>query len=363
VIATADATGTHIYDVAPGEQTASEPTAGSDYHLELRDAGGGTLTSVVPDTTTIHVDGAPNAVLLEATLPFVPSTAALVVTDGGTDVARRARSAHAPTATVNLPRPGSHVGDKRSTLVQWTAGDADGDHLTSTVDYSADQGRHWKVMADSVSGTSVRLPSRALSASRNGTLRVRVSDGFNVATATSGRLVVTGSPPVVRIEGLGAGGHVRANATLLLRGTAFDDAGEPLTGARLRWYVDNRLIGHGELMTVQDLPTHAKSIRLVATDTRGRTAQARVPLKVVAVPPTFLVAHAPITVSATARRIRITVASSDRAVLTIAGVPHAVDRKPRALTIRVRPGHSTLRLKYALRGAGGVTRGIYVITR
>lgn len=131
----------------------------------------------------------------------------------------------------------------------------------------------------------------------------------------------------------------------------------------MRWYVDNRLIGHGELMTVQDLPTHAKSIRLVATDTRGRTAQARVPLKVVAVPPTFLVAHAPITVSATARRIRITVASSDRAVLTIAGVPHAVDRKPRALTIRVRPGHSTLRLKYALRGAGGVTRGIYVITR
>jgi hypothetical protein len=364
IIATVDGAGnTSIYDVAPGQRTAAEPTAGSPYRVELRNAAGAILTSVVPATTTVHVDGEPGAVLLEATLPLVPSTAAIVVTAGGSELARRARSPHAPTAAIRVPRPGSHVGATRTTLVQWTAKDADGDRLTSTVDYSADAGRHWTVVAGDVSGTSVRVPSRALSASHNGRLRVRVNDGFDVATVTSGRLLAAGAPPVVRIGLDGGGGRVRANATLLLRGTAFDDAGRPLTRTRLKWDIDGHLIGHGELVTVRSLPADAKRIRLVATDARGRSAQARVSLKVVAARPTFVVAHAPTTAAATARHIRITVASSVPAELTIAGVRRSVDRKPRTITIAVRPGHSTLRLRYALSAAGGVTRGTYVIGR
>jgi hypothetical protein len=208
----------------------------------------------------------------------------------------------------------------------------------------------------------VRVPSSALSASRNARLRVRVSDGFNVATATSGRLLAAGSPPLVRIVG-GGGGRIRANTTLLLQGSAFDDADRQLTGSHLKWFAGKLLMGRGELLTVRSLPPNTNRIRLVATDARGRSSQASLAVKVVAARPTFRVARAPAHVPSSARHIRITVASTVPAVLTIAGARHRVDRKPRTITIAIRPGRSTLRFRYALTSPGGVTRGIYVATR
>jgi hypothetical protein len=255
------------------------------------------------------------------------------------------------------------VGRTATTLVRWASGDADGDRLTATVDYSADGGRDWKVVAGDVHGNSVRVPSRALAASGNARLRVRVSDGFDVATATSGRLHAAGAPPLVRIEGAGLGGRVRADTMLLLRGAAFDDAGHQLIGHHLKWYAGARLLGRGEFLAVRALPTTANAIRLVATDGHGRSSQALLRVKVSAARPAFLVARAPTQVAPKARRVRIVVASTVPAVLTIAGVHHAVDRRPRTITIAIRRGRAILRLKYSLSSGGGVTRGTYFAAR
>ena len=184
--------------------------------------------------------------------------------------------------------------------MKWTARDADGDPLIATVDYSADGGRHWRVVADRVRAGSARVPSRLLSASRNGRLRVRVSDGFNAAVATSGRLRAAGAAPLVRIIRSGRGNRVRAGTTLLLKGAAFDDADRPLTGRHLKWYAGRKLLGRGELLSVMNLSPDVKSIRLVATDARRRSSQAVLTLKVIAVPPAFLVARAPTHIKATA---------------------------------------------------------------
>jgi sugar lactone lactonase YvrE len=364
VMATVDSAGTtSIVGVAPGQQTGAEPTAGSPYRIELRDGAGSTLASVIPATSSVHSDGQRPGVLLEATLPFMPSAASVVVSAGGVELARRTRSAHAPIAAIVSPRPGSRVGQSAATLVRWTARDLDGGSLTASVDYSADAGLHWKVVAGDVRGESVSVPSRMLSASRNARLRVRVTDGFGVATAISGVLQAAGASPAVHIIGGTPGGRMRADAMLLLRGRAFDDAGSPLTGRSLRWYAGRRLLGRGELLTVHGLPAGTTAIRLVATDARGRLAQARLPLTVLAVRPTFLLARAPKGVAPSARRVRIVVASNVPAVLTIAGGRYAVDRRPRALTIAIRRGRAPLQLAYALSSPGGVTRGTYVAAR
>ncbi|MDX6450512.1 MAG: tripartite motif-containing protein 71 [Gaiellaceae bacterium] len=364
VMATLDSAGKmSIFDVTPGLQTGAEPTAGSVYRIELRDGTGRTLARVVPATEFVHSDGQRPGLLLEANLPFVPSAASVVVSDGGVEVARRARSAHAPDAAIVSPRPGSRVGQSAATLVHWTARDVDGDPLTAAVDYSADGGRHWKVVAANVTGESVSVPSRMLSASGNARLRVRVSDGFDVSTAISGVLQAAGASPAVHIIGGTPGGRMRADAMLLLRGRAYDDAGIHLTGRRLRWYAGRRLLGRGELLTVHGLPAGTTSIRLVATDARGRSAQTRLPLKVIAVRPKFLIARAPKRLAPGARRVRIVVASNVPAVLTIAGRRYAVGRTPRALTIAIKRGRAPLQLAYALSSRGGVTRGTYIAAR
>jgi len=301
--------------------------------------------------------------LLDATLPFAPTTGSVVVTAGGVVLARRVRSADAPTARFVAPRAGTQLGRGRTTIVRWRAHDADGDPLTAAVDYSPDGGRHWTVVADRLKGSSAIVPSQFLSASRNARLRVRISDGFDVTTILSGRLSARGVPPVVQIIGAPRRGHVLATATLLLRGSAFDDAGRPITGRHLRWYLGRRLIGFGERVTESNLTSGATMIRLVATDARGRSAQSSLPLRVSAVAAHYLVFDAPLLVSTRARSIRIEVAATAKAAFTIAGRRYSVGPQLRAITVRIRPGKSLLRFDASLRSPGGVDRGTYFVFR
>ena len=364
VLATVDSAGTtSIFDVAPGLQSGAGSTPGSPYRIDLRDAAGNTLASAIPATSSVHSDGQRPGTLLEATLPFDPAAASVVVSADGVALTVRTRSLNAPDVAITSPGPGVRVGHSATTLVRWTSSDLDGDPLTSAVDYSADGGRHWKVVADNVHGQSASVPSWLLSTSTDARIRVRVSDGFNATTAVSGALRAAGAPPAVHIIGGAPGGRMRADAKLLLRGSAYDDAGRHLTGASLRWYAGRRLLGRGELLTANGLPAGTTFIRLVATDAHGRSAQTFLPLKVLPVRPAFLTVRAPKRVAPTARQVRIVVASNVPAVLAIAGARYAVDRTPRPLTIAIKPGRSPLQLVYVLSSPGGVTRGTYIAMR
>jgi virginiamycin B lyase len=364
VIATVDSSDqTSMFDVVPGERASAPPTAGSAYRVQLDDSAGRMLSSVVPAANLVHIDHQRPGLVLEATLPFLPAAASVSVTANGVTLTSRTRSAHPPTVEFLSPRGGSQLGRAATTSVRWSARDADGDHLTSTIEYSADAGRDWKVVASNVPGTSARIPSPSLSASGDARLRVRVSDGFNATIATSGRLRAVGARPLVSIADAGHRGRVRADGKLLLQGSAFDDAGRPLTAGHLKWYSGRRLLGHGGLLTVSGLAAGALSIRLIATDMRGRSSAALLHLTVFAPLPRFLASRAPTQISAHARHVRIVVASTERAILTIVGRRYTVNRKPRTITVPIRPGHSILRLRYTLRSGGGVTRGLYLAAR
>ena len=232
-----------------------------------------------------------------------------------------------------------------------------------TVSYSADRGHHWKVIADQPTGNSVHVPSRAFSASSSGAIRVAVSDGFNLTTAMAERLRAPGAPPHVQIIHLGQSSTLRTDQTLLLQGTAFDDADHPLTGRHLRWYANKRPIGHGALLTVRHLHPGPTTVTLDATDDRGRTSHATVRINVIGVGPILTQVRAPTKVPPTARRIRITIASNVAADFTIAGAHHHLTNRPRTLTIAIRPGQTTLRLRYTLRSTGGIAHGTYVVSR
>jgi streptogramin lyase len=367
VIAIVDPAGAvSIFDVEPQQTRAAGTSLTSAYQVELRNAAGATVASTTAAATPIHVDGPAGQrppLLLDAVLPFEPSTAAVVITAGGQQLARRNRTRNAPTVTILAPRPGADIGLTATTLVRWRANDPDGDRLTAAVDYSADGGRRWKVVADRITGGSARVPSRLLAAARDGRLRVQVSDGFDLTAATVTHLNAKGALPVVQILDVAHGRTVDAGSTLPLQGAAFDDAGAPLTGRRLRWYAGHRLVGTGERVTVTGLPAGTTTIRLVATDSHGRMATARLRVGVRAPAPAYLVAQAPAHLSPQARSVRITVASTLPATFTIAGKSYAVSRSPRTLAIAIRPGRSTLRLPCVLRSAGGTVRSTYIAAR
>jgi hypothetical protein len=329
----------------------------------LLDGAGSVIASVVPATTSIDVDGAPSSTLLDATLPDSPAAASVAVALDGREIAHRDRSRHAPTVALLGPHSGARLARANGTLIRWRAHDADNDHLTVTVSYSADRGGHWKVIADQPVGGSVRVPSRAFSASPGGRIRVAVSDGFNLSTATAERLHALGAPPQVQISGARQRTTLRTDQTLLLQGTAFDDAGHLLTGRHLRWYANKRPIGRGALLTVRHLHPGPTTVTLTATDDHDLTATATLRIKVLGPNPVLTQVRAPSKVPPTARRIRITIASNVAADFTIAGAHHHLTSRPRTLTIAIRPGQTTLRLRYTLRSTGGIAHGTYVVSR
>jgi hypothetical protein len=247
--------------------------------------------------------------------------------------------------------------------VRFSARDADGDRLSAKVYYSPDGGSSWRVVAGPITSTLVRVPSRLLGGSRDGRLQVRVSDGFNLTTVTSGRLRVVGTPPVVQIIGAPRRGQVRADEMLPLQGSAFDDRSRPITGGHLRWYLGKRLIGIGENATLHGMRPGSTVLRLVATDSHGRSRQATIRLRVSAVAARYLLFDAPLLVSSRARTVRIRVASSAPATFTIAGRRYAVSQRLRTITVAVRRGTSLIRLPCALRSPGGVVRGTYIALR
>jgi hypothetical protein len=158
-------------------------------------------------------------------------------------------------------------------------------------------------------------------------------------------------------------GHVLQTATLLLQGSAFDDADRALTGRHLKWYLGKKLIGTGERVTLTSPKPGNAPIRLVATDARGRSSQATLPLSVRAVAARYLLLDAPLLVSSRARTVRIRVAASGPATFTIAGRHFAVGPRLRTITVRIKRGKGLLRLRCSLRSPGGVVKETYIALR
>jgi hypothetical protein len=156
--------------------------------------------------------------------------------------------------------------------------------------------------------------------------------------------------------------RVPAAASIELSGSAEDDAGRPLHGAHLRWFAGRRALGRGEHVTATP-PVGTRRIRLVATDSRGRSATATLRLQVAAAIPHFQVLKAPAKVGRHARSLLLRVSADQPALLRIGAQRFAVGTHIRRIRVRVRPGTKALALPTVLSAHGKRLRGTLRIAR
>jgi hypothetical protein len=309
-----------------------------------------------------HVDLRPAqqpVLTLSGVVPAAGITSIAVVKDGVT-LATRKRSALAPTVSIpRLPSFGT-----RNAIVRWRAGDRDGDPLDVEVDYSGDAGRTWRPIWMGSNTGHALVPDRYMFRATHARLRVVVNDGFQTATAISRRFRSPGAPPVARIL-LPLRGVRQANdAPLVLSGQAFDDRVHLLKGRALRWKLGRRLLGTGALLTISGLPAGRHRIDLLARDSFGRIGRASIIVTLRPARPVFTALGAPRSVRRTARSLRLKVASSLDAILTVRAPGQRVQRflvsrRARTLTVRIRRGHNALTLRLSL-GASGLSRTVSV---
>jgi hypothetical protein len=349
-----------VLTVRPGPGT---PPVGSpsEYRLLARDTVGRVIATAPMAASTNLVHGAGAATLLRGQVAADGAASIEVVRDGVV-VATRVRTTDVPHVTVLSPRAGTRVGRGRTVSVRWRAVDADGGALATLIDYSVDGGRTWRTIYSGEAEGAASLPSSLFARSGRARLRLRVSDGFNVASTTSSVFRAAGRPPAVRIQSPISGQRLRGDSMVYLEGSAYDDAGRPIPAGRLTWVAGRRVLGHGRQVSTQLAPG-PQAIRLVARDRSGRAGSAVVHVRVTSVAPHVLDVRLPAALRRSAHRLTFRLATTIPATATVGGKRFRLGRALRTLSVAVAPGRATLRLPLRLEASGRVTRSTIVVAR
>ena len=250
VIATVDASGTGSYlRRLAGPAGAHRPTAGSPYRIELLDAAGALIASAVPATTSIEVEQAPSSTLLDATLPNSPAAPPRSPSPSAASRSRTAIAASMRPPSGYSPPPGCEARpcqgnpDPLARTRRRQRSAARDRELFRRPRPSLESHRRSAHRQPVTSPAGRSAPARAANP-RHGQRRLQPHDR-NRRTPAGTRRPTAGPdhPSRAKLD-------AQDGTALLLQGTAFDDAGDPLTGSHLRWYANQRPIGRGALLTV-----------------------------------------------------------------------------------------------------------------
>lgn len=181
------------------------------------------------------------------------------------------RTANAPVVTVASPQPGDVLDS--STLISWSASDADGDVLLGSVEYSSDGVSNWTPLALRTDETTVQLVPDRLPAGTAGAIRVRVSDGFNTTAEEVSPLTLGPNRlPEVHIASPQHGDTFLESVNIVFSASIYDPEDFFLTGnrpgAEIKWISDlDGDLGLGTALNVATLSVGVHVITLQVTDT------------------------------------------------------------------------------------------------
>jgi hypothetical protein len=285
-----------------------EPRTPGDYAIVLRGAGGGELARYpfTPDPMHVGADpgGAPSEELLAISelVPYVAGTVRVDITGPSGLLKSVTAGANAPTIAVTTPAGGEVFGGATIT-VGWTAGDADGDALVFSVQYSPDGGATWEMTAQDVTGSQVVLDAANVVSGQAGQSRFRVwaSDGIHTTSALSGLFTVPNRAPVVDVTSPASNVTIAVSQTVGLQANVYDVDEGMLDDAHVQWTSSLAgALGQGSQLTVGPLGVGVHTVTVTATDVHGAQASDSVVITVVEfteMPPEPTVLYLPIIIA------------------------------------------------------------------
>ena len=275
--------GTHITLVDPTPTSTHASGSASSFTVVAESGKGKALATGKMRELKVHVDGVGGAVLLQGTLPLSAGAAAakLQIRQARKVVATMKRPATAPKVTIKSA-PGRTCSAKAVTI-SWGATDKTKAHLSAAVDFSPNGGKNWAevyggaAVTGKSSGAKVTIPRSLLATTKQGEVRVRVSDGYNQVMAHTARFCVAAVPPVVSIISPAADQLVPGQK-VELSGAASDN-GNAITGPALTWRAEGPGLAKGGIRLgsgsplVATLPASTTAVALTATS-GGKSATA-----------------------------------------------------------------------------------------
>ncbi|MHC4262949.1 MAG: hypothetical protein ACYSWX_10540 [Planctomycetota bacterium] len=196
---------------------------------------------------------------------------------GGAVLAQAVASANAPTLEITSPKSAEGLGDVF--VLEWQAGDVDGDALRFSVRYTAD-GERMVPVATQLESARLEIPFGELATPQTGRayFEVLASDGLHTTraklpVATPTAFAGGGStPPFTYVMTPDPGKSFPFGGNVLLHGTSHDLEDGPLDGV---WTSDvDGPVATGRVASVADLSVGTHVLSFTATDTSGVSSSA-----------------------------------------------------------------------------------------
>ena len=246
------------------------PTLGGGGEVRVLDDQGNTLYSTTFVTDTIG--SGEMVALYSVQVPVFANEDEIQVLKNGVLQDSITRSTNAPQVTVSSPLPGQTL---TTTLhVDWSAADADGDTLMSSVLFSHDQER-WTSLRTLIFGEATTYDVSYLPSCSSCTVRVMVTDGMNTTTTDIAGLKVTPNrAPTVHIMTPQDGEIVLSGTNIVFQGIVSDqEDGEIMAEGddlSVVWSSSiDGVVGTGTSFNSASLSVGVHTLTLTATDSGG----------------------------------------------------------------------------------------------
>ncbi len=204
----------------------------------------------------------------------------MILYDGDTEVGRITGTGAVPQVSLAAPNGGESLLD--STIVRWTASDADLDSLQFDVFANRDGG-NWEPLAMGIRDTFLVWHVNYFPGTNAGRVKVVASDGWNnSADSSDGTFTVAMHNPVAHIESPQDTATILASSYVSLSGQASDLEDGNIPYDSLSWNDGANPVGIGSLIQVDSLAPGLHTITLMAIDRDGNAGYAYAHVNVLA---------------------------------------------------------------------------------
>jgi len=211
---------------------------------------------------------------LEGTMGVFSAVTDVRLSRNGTAMASAFRSPSAPTASFATTPDLS----ADPITLSWTAQDADGGSLRSSVYYTANDGQTWQVVALDLSASQIEINAAALPGG-NAQFRVVVSDGMNETIILTSPLTIPVRPPQVIVT-LPWGATFPEGEPVIASAYGYDPEDGDLPETSLIWSDETgQQIGQGSLLKAY-LALGAHTLVVTTIDSQGQQASVSVTVDV-----------------------------------------------------------------------------------
>jgi hypothetical protein len=240
------------------------------YTVELQDTTGQVLYSQQFDLAQMSNDDPQTEGGFRLVLPWTEGTKSIVFKYQDQIIGQTTASSNTPSLALVSPAGGESWSASGQQTITWSASDADNDPLSYMIQYSADNGQTWNILAANLQEESFTFDGDYLPGSDHGMIRVIATDGFNSVQVDSQPISVAEKAPLIVISSPVEAASFDFGTPVILQAIATDIKDGQINNDLFNWSSDkDGNLGNGDKLILSTLSAGTHAITVSVQNSSG----------------------------------------------------------------------------------------------